>query len=124
MKYIAPRKMTVASTCGRSVEFQKGVPTYAPPQMHADLIAVGVVPEEDIDEPEVKGPVEPTVPHEREAAVFKAFEAVILRNEREDFTANGSPHGKVLAKELGWKLDNKERDPLWAKFQLAKAEAA
>ena len=122
MEYIAPRNMTVASTSGRSVEFKKGVATYAPPQMHAELIAVGIVPTEEIPEPEDTGEVQaPTVPAEREAAVFEAIEKLLLRGKRGDFTGTGSPHAAVLSKELGWDIDAKERDVLWQKFQADKA---
>ena len=123
MKYVAPRKMTVVSTSGRSVEFEKGVPTFCPPQMHADLIALGIVPAEEIPEPEDDGEVkEPTVPADREAAMFAAFEKIALRNKRGDFSGTGAPHGAVLAKELGWSsVDSKERDVLWQKFNLSKA---
>ena len=122
MDYIAPRNMTVVSKSGRSVEFEKGKPTYAPSQMHAELIAMGVVPAEEIPEPVDDGlPKEPTVPTEREAAVFAAFEALMLRNKRGDFAGTGAPHAAVLSKELGWTIDGKERDAAWAKFQGNKA---
>lgn len=124
MNYIAPRKMTVASLCGRSVEFEKGVPTYAPDQMHADLIKVGVVPAEEIPEPEPDGkPKEPTVAAEREFEVFLAFEKLILRGKRGDFAGTGAPHAAVLSKELGWDIDGKERDVLWQKFQADRTTA-
>ena len=115
--------MTVASVSGRSVAFEKGVPTYCPPQMHAELIALGCVPETEVEEPEVSGPVEPTVSSEREAALFEVFEKIVLRGKREEFTAVGIPHGAVIAKELGWSVGNKERDAAWRKFNLEKAEA-
>ena len=122
MDYIAPRNMTVVSKSGRSVEFEKGKPTYAPSQMHAELIAMGVVPAEEIPEPVDDGlPKEPTVPTEREAAVFAAFEALMLRNKRGDFAGTGAPHAAVLSKELGWTIDGKERDAAWSKFQGNKA---
>lgn len=122
MKYIAPRKMTVSSTSGRSVEFEKGVPTYCPPQMHAELIALGIVPEEEMPEVEDDGGVkEPMVPAEREVAVFAAFERVVLRGKRNDFSGTGAPHAAVLAKDLGWSIDGKERDALWQKFNLSKS---
>jgi hypothetical protein len=122
MNYIAPRNMTVASISGRSVAFKKGEPTYAPPQMHAELIAVGIVPAEEIPEPEDTGGVkEPTVPAERQEAVFAVFEKLILRGKRTDFAGTGAPHAAVLSKELGWDIDGKERDVLWQKFQADKA---
>lgn len=122
MEYIAPRNMTVVSVSGRSIEFVKGEPKFAPPQMHAELIAKGVIPAEEIPEPVDDGsPKEPTVPTEREAALFNVFEKLVLRGRREDFTAVGIPHGAVLAKELGWTLGGKERDAAWQKFQLGKS---
>lgn len=122
MEYIAPRNMTVASVSGRSVQFEKGKAKYAPPQMHAELIAVGIVPAEEIPEPADTGEVRaPTVPAEREAAVYAAIEKIILRGKRGDFAGTGAPHAAVLSKELGWDIDGKERDLLWAKFQADKA---
>jgi len=111
--------MTVASLSGRSVEFKKGVPTLAPPQMHAELIAKGVVPETESEEPvEVNPDQGPQIPYEREEALFAAFEKLAKRNKRGDFTAGGAPHAAVLAKELGWTdVDVKERDAAWTKFQ-------
>jgi len=122
MEYIAPRNMTVASKSGRSVQFVKGTPTYAPPQMHAELIALGIVPAEEIPEPEATGDTkEPTLPAERQAEVFAAFEKIILRGKRGDFSGTGAPHAAVLSRELGWTIDGKERDVLWQKFQSDKA---
>ena len=122
MDYIAPRNMTVSSKSGRSVEFVKGKPTFAPPVMHAELIALGIVPTEEIPEPEDDGtPVAPTAPDERQAAIYAAFEKIILRGGRKDFAGTGAPHTAVVAKELGWDIDAKERDLFWQKFQTDKA---
>lgn len=123
MHYIASRDITVASRCGRSVEFAKGVATYAPPAMHAELIEKGIVPAEDMpEEPAGKGPAEPTIPHEREEALFGAFEILVLDNKRENFTAVGVPHCAAVTKLLGWdSLSAHERDEAWAKFQVDRA---
>lgn len=120
MEYIAPRNMTVTSKSGRSVEFVKGEPTFAPPQMHAELIAAGVVPAEELPEPDTGDePQAPVVPDERKAAVFAAFEKILLRNKRNDFAATGAPHLAVITKTLGWEFnDAKERDALWNEFNL------
>lgn len=124
MKYVSNRNITVASVSGRSVEFVKNEPTYAPPVMHAELISHGIVPEDNIEEEEKsEGPVEPTVPAEREAAFFAVYEAMVLRNDRNDFTAAGTPHAAAVQRDLGWKnsINAKERDATWGKFQQAKA---
>lgn len=118
MNYVSTRNITVTSVSGRSVEFVKGKPTFCPPQMHAELIAHGILPEEDIPEPEVNTSTkEPVVPTDREAALFKVFEELLLRNKREEFTASGIPHTAVVVKALGWSgLGVKERDAAWLKF--------
>ena len=86
--------------------------------MHAELIAFGVVPEEELPEPADTGEVkEPLVPTDRQAAIFVAFEKVILRGKRGEFSGTGSPHVAVMSKELGWSLDAKERDSVWQEFQ-------
>lgn len=124
MNYIAPRNMTVVSTSGRSVGFVKGEPTYCPPQMHAELIAVGVVPTEEMPEDSGSGEAaEPVLPQERLKALFAAFEKIVLRNNRDDFTAANLPTNPALAKALGWASVNaKERDAAWQKWNLEKAE--
>lgn len=123
MNYTSYRNLTHASLSGGSVEFKKGVPTYAPPRMHAELVALGCIPEEQIDEPEALPSDEPTDPTARETALFAMFAKLTQRGRREDFTAVGAPHVGVLAEELGWaKLQGKERDAAWTKWTLEQLE--
>lgn len=123
-KYIAHRNITVSSLCGRSVEFKKGEPTLCPPAMHAELMAMGIMPVDPVVDTPESVSNEPTVQGEREAALFAMFEKLSLRARREDFTAVGVPHASVLAKELGWgQLNGKERDTAWAKWNLEKTTA-
>lgn len=119
MKYVSHRNITVASVYGISVELEKGVPTFCSPLMHAELLALGVVPAEEMPvEPDtVAGTKEPTHPDTRLKELFAAFETMSLRNKRGDFTGNGMPHLAVLAELMGWKVESKERDTAWAKFQ-------
>ena len=118
MRYIAPRNLTLASTCGLSIELKKGVATLCPPGMHDELLAKGCVPETEMPEPEPgSAPVAPSGLNERYDALRVAFEKIALRNERGDFNAVGMPHAAVLAKELGWTCNTKERDAAWGKWQ-------
>ena len=110
--------MTLASTCGLSTELKKGEPTLCPPGMHDELLARGCVPETEMPEPAVgSAPVAPSNLIDRYSTLCTAFEIIALRNDRTDFNAVGVPHAAVLAKELGWKVDAKERDAAWAKWQ-------
>lgn len=122
MEYTAPRNMTVTSVSGRSVAFEKGVPKFAPPQMHNELISMGVIPSEELEEPVQAVGSEPTAAADREKAFFDAFETMILRDKRGDFAGTGTPHSAPLAMILGWtSVDAKERDAMWKKYKADKA---
>ena len=123
MNFILHRNRTVASTCGLSIEFKKGVPTLVPPAMFNDVIAIGAVPEEELNESDL--PPKPASPEqlaEREAAMFKAFDVIVKRASRDDFTAGGVPHNTVLGRELGWSVQAKERDAAWVKSTADRGE--
>lgn len=123
MKFTLHRDRTVVSTKGHIVEFKKGEPVHVPPEMHQEVLAVGAEPEEDLPEEEQpSGAQQPSDPAEREAALFAAFEAIILRGNRDEFTAGGAPHGRTLATELGYVVSSKERDLAWAKFRAKSDE--
>lgn len=121
-KYISYRDVTVSSVMGHSIEFKKGVPTNCPPTMHAELIAMGIMPEEPmVEEPVVEGTQAPQDPEVFEAAVFAAFEKIVLRNTREEFTGTGVPHLSPMEKELGFKIDSKARDGLFKKWNVERS---
>lgn len=114
MEFILNRDRVVASTCGRSVEFKKGVPTYVPPAMHNDVIAIGAVPTEELNEDEVKKPE--MTPEERKAKILEAMKTIVAENKREDFTASGIPHNKALSARVGFSVDARERDAVWGEL--------
>jgi hypothetical protein len=124
MKFVMHRNRTIVSTSGHAVEFVKGELTHVPPAMYEQVMAAGAVPEEELDlDPKEEGKVEePTDPATRQKALFAAMEKVTLRGKREEFTASGAPHAKVLSNELGWTVSNKERDTAWAAFQTRENE--
>lgn len=121
MKFMMSRNRTIASTCGISIEFKKGVLQLVPPAMYQEVLAAGGVPESEIPEEDLpKGPETPAEAEERKQAMFAAFEKIVLRGDREEFTAGGAPHNAVLARELGWSVQAKERDAAWIEFQAGK----
>lgn len=121
MKFTLNRDRVHASVLGLSVEFKKGVPTHVPPELYAEVQAIGAVPEDEIvEEPTTPKTNEPADPNKRKEEIFAAFEMLALRNERTDFTAGGSPRDQALESILGWKLSAKERDVLWAEFKVGK----
>ncbi len=122
MKFTFPRDRVVATTKGHVIGFKKGVPMEVPPMIYDEVIAAGGVPEsevpEDLDKTLAKGPVDPA---EREMELFIAYETILARGKREDFTAGGAPHIKAVNAELGWDVDSKERDTSWMKFKTKEA---
>lgn len=123
MKFKLHRDMTVATTKGHVIEFAKGVLTYVPPEAYNEVIAVGAIPEDELPEDDKAASDEPTDPAERQAAVFAAFEAIVLKNVREEFGASGSPTGKAVNAALGWGLPSQERLRYWNAFVEARGEA-
>lgn len=110
---------------GHNIRFTKGVPTYVPPEMAREAVAIGA---ESIGEKiDVLGPesVEPAqlTATDKEQLFFAAFETLIARNEREDFGGDGRPSMPALKKILTFSFDKKERDTAIEKFRAMKAEA-
>ena|SRR6185312_6141058 len=122
MKFTLNRDLVHASRLGHSVEFKKGEPTYVPPTLYAEILALGGEPEEKIPSAPVANPNEPTDPEARYKALVAAFEAVTLRNVREDFGASGVPHLQPLSQIMGWTVDAKERDIAWARMRAGSDE--
>lgn len=123
MKFVMHRDRTYASVLGHAVEFKKGVATHVPPELYAEVQAIGAVPEEEIPvSAKAAATKEPGDAHTRREEIFTAFEMLALRNERGDFTAGGAPKDQVLESVLGWKLSAKERDMLWAEFKAGPTE--
>lgn len=118
MKFTMNRSRTIATTKGHTLTFEKGVALHVPPEVYSEVMAAGGVPEEELPEDEVRPQTnEPTDPEERKLAVFIAYESIVTRGKREDFTAGGAPHIKAVNAELGWTITNKERDLTWAEFR-------
>lgn len=123
MKFKLHRTLTVPTTKGHVIDFVKGELTYVPPEAYDDVIAVGAIPESELPEDEKSTTDEPTDPAERQAAVFAAFEAIVLKGAREDFAASGAPGGKAVNSVLGWGLPSQERLRYWNAFVEARGEA-
>lgn len=116
MRFQLNRNRVVTSLLGHSIEFKKGELVHVPKEMYQDVIAVGAIPETEIEEVvEKKAPV--LTGAERKEVVFQAFTALVEKNEREAFTGNGSPHIRAVADIAGFPIDAKERDVLWAEFR-------
>ena len=118
MKFISSRDRVITSLTGHAIDFKKGVPTFVPREMHAEVLELGCVPEEEQAAGEDPKPVvEPTDPTDRQNALLGAIAVMVERNARDDFGANGAPSIKALNDVLGWKPSAEERDTAWLEYQ-------
>lgn len=116
MKFTMSRDKCVSTTLGRSFDFVKNEPLYVPDFCWDAVQAAGAVPEDELPEGDPDAPVVPTG-EERKALIKKAIEAMVLKGQRGDFTASGSPSAQVLSATVGFTVDAKERDASWAAAQ-------
>lgn len=121
MNFTLNRNLVHASLMGGAIEFKKGVPTHVPPRMHKEVIGLGAQPAEEIEEPES---TQTQVPEgsEREELIKLAMQDVVVGNVREEFTAAGAPHAKVLSARVGFTVSPHERDAIWAELKAGSAE--
>lgn len=121
------RNYALSTTKGQSVNFKKGERTWVPKGIVQEALAIGAVPEEPIDSllPEEALPERKvTDAAERKEKVFAAFEKLVLRSGRGDFSASGHPHPKKLEELTGFEMAQREREVLWEEYNTKKAEEA
>lgn len=117
------RNFILRTTKGHTIAFKKGERVWVPPLCVPDAVAIGAVPEEEIDViGEDPKPVVQLTPEDRQAKLFEAFDILLARNERGDFTASGLPHTKKLEQIVGFEVSNRERDTAWQEYSAKKAE--
>lgn len=112
------RNYTLRTLRGLSFQFVKGEPLFIPPFCVPEAVAIGAIPvDEDIDVIEKEYvPPPPMTMDERKEKLHVAFEALIKRQDRGDFTASGLPHVKKIADITGFELTTKERDQFWQEY--------
>lgn len=117
------RNYVLRTTKGATIEFKKGEPAWVPPACVPDAVGIGAVSSDDVD---VLGedavPVVTISPEERQIKLTEAFNILVNRNERGDFTASGLPHVKKLGELLGFEVSNRERDAAWQAYQGSLAD--
>ena len=119
------RNYTLSTTKGHSITFKKGVKTYVPDGIIAEAIAIGATPEVPLDVLPPETPERKQLADEElRAKIFDAFEKMLLRNLRNDFSASGAPNPKKLEEMIGVELPQKVRDSLWVEYNTMKSEEA
>lgn len=122
-EFILNRNYALRSIKGHIINFIKGEPVYVPPVLVAEAVALGA---ESVD-----GPIDPLEPEapvkseltlaEREQAMREAIEQMVAANNREDFTAQGTPNLKALSGYVGFTVNKRELEGVWQKYLNEKA---
>ena len=116
------RNYALSTTKGHSVNFKKGEKTWVPTAIVSDALAIGAVPETPIDVLPEEAQKVVVTDAKRKEAVFAAFEKLVLRAGRGDFSASGQPHPKKLEEILGFGMPQREREILWQEYNKMKEE--
>jgi hypothetical protein len=117
------RNYTLRTTKGHTIQFVKGQEVWVPPACVPDAVSIGAVSSEQTDTlGDEVAPVVIMAPEEREKAIFAAFDTLLARQDRGDFTASGLPHVKKVWDICGFEVTNRERDAAWQTYSSLKAE--
>lgn len=125
-QFVLNRNHTVISVAGFNIQFVKGIPTTVPAVCIQEVLAIGA---ERIDAPQDDGMGEAPqaaadpIGQERIDSLYTCFDELVATNKREDFTAQGVPHVKAIKATVGFTVDNKERDKVWADYRIMKGAA-
>ena len=113
------RNYVLTTTKGHSVAFKKGELTHVPPAVYQEALGIGAMPP-DGEAPQVeddsKKSAAPSDPAERGPLILAAIEKLVAANERDDFTAAGSPAVDAVAKLVGFKVQAKEVATVWQAY--------
>jgi hypothetical protein len=120
--FVSNRDITVASTEGYAIAFEKSVPMHVPRAMHTEVMEKGILPvdgPDDIVESEVKTRllIAPDDADERADAISDAIRQLVKGNDSHNFSAGGVPSAGALSGMLGWKVDAREIRTLWTKIK-------
>jgi hypothetical protein len=116
------RNYTLRSVMGHTIVFKKDEPTWVPREIEAEAMAIGAVPVDgevhvtEVDENPAKN-AGPDDVIERKEKIKTAIKQIVSANQRNDFSASGSPKVPALNRVLGFEVDAHERDVIWTEFK-------
>ena len=122
------RNYTLATTKGHIIHFEKGKPVHVPLAVYQEALAIGAQPPEGEDvyvsEEPARADNAPSDPAERAQRILDAIEKVVASNDRDDFTAAGSPTVWAISRVVGFKVQSKEVAAAWQQYHELKAAKA
>jgi hypothetical protein len=111
------------TTAGLIIDFKKQQPTWVPPHLVKEAVAIGAESVEgdvEVLEPEYVEKIAPTG-DDRERAIFAVFDKLSIENKRDSFTAQGIPSTSALKELLDFEIPTKERVEMWQRYKEMKA---
>lgn len=114
------RKFRLATTKGHSVLFEPDTPVFVPNSIVPEAVAVGaeLAEEGELDVTPKEPPAPNTGPADassREGDILKALNALVARNDRDDFTGGGLPKIYAVSGLVGYKVEKRELEAVWLK---------
>lgn len=114
------RSYRLATLKGHSIQFAAGVPTFVPPSVVADAIAIGAEAADgeayDVTpQPPPAANNGPSDAAKREQDIMAAINTITVRNDRDEFNAGGVPKPAAVAAVVGYKVDKREVTEVWMK---------
>jgi hypothetical protein len=123
-EYVLNRDYVLRTTMGHTIAFKRGEPTWVPPVIERDAIAIGAERADNgKTELLVPEPVENNLSFEQLREQLRAaFELLVEKNDAADFTSQGVPRIPVLEKMLETNVDRRDVLEAWTEFRAGKAD--
>jgi hypothetical protein len=124
-EYVLNRNHTLSTKLGHRAVFIKGKPTFVPPIIEREAIALGAERADGSDKPDVNLQLPEGVGErshdEIKGALIAAFDLITERNDPKDFTAQGVPTVKAVERITEIDVDRGTVAETWAEYRLAKS---
>lgn len=123
-KLVTNRDITVSSTSGNSINFEKGKPVHVPDHFVEDCMAAGAIPAEGekLNLKEIPTAKEAPTGDNRKQLILDGIDTMVMLNERGSFSANGFPKQPLLEKKVGFVIDTRELEILWRAYDVARRQ--
>lgn len=123
MKLVMNRNITVSSTTGHAICFQKNIPTYVPPAVVSLCMSQGAIPAKGEKLPnaeeKAKKDAPPPIGLERTDLFNAAFDEMVAKNIRGSFSANGVPKINNLRGYINFETDGAEVKNAWKAYKAS-----
>lgn len=119
---VCPRNYTLRTTTGHVISFKAGVPTYVPPSIAHEAMAVNILPVDGNHLPSSdtaapgygKAAITGAM---REALILHMIHQLVQENETASFTGGGRPKASVLGDRLNFTVPSTELNLAWDRYR-------